>query len=152
MFLEISNTTADAENQATAPILRNALRYAGVILIPRLVGVTVLDPHILRIYGQEFTVSGTVLAYWYVDDLIVFDFPYAAIRKQRLFAHEWRSLLSAQGRITVIHVLTVSSRDPHRNRFGRYPADATANRRWRCRRRQSVIRRAGPADGAGVDR
>lgn len=60
-FPEISNATADADQQAAAPILEDALRYGGLILIPGLVGGAVLGPRILRIYGQEFTVGGTVL-------------------------------------------------------------------------------------------
>ncbi|GAB3313403.1 oligosaccharide flippase family protein [Haloplanus salinarum] len=60
-FPEISSATADAENQAAAPILEDALRYAGLILVPGLVGAAILGPRILRIYGREFTVGGTVL-------------------------------------------------------------------------------------------
>jgi len=60
-FPEISSATADAERQAAAPILEDALRYAGLILIPGLVGGAILGPRILRIYGEEFTVGGTVL-------------------------------------------------------------------------------------------
>ena len=60
----ISNATfptANAENQSAAPILEDALSYAGLILIPGLVGAAILGPRILRIYGPEFTVGGTVL-------------------------------------------------------------------------------------------
>ncbi|AZH26330.1 oligosaccharide flippase family protein [Haloplanus aerogenes] len=60
-FPEISNTTADAANQAAAPILEDSLRYAGLILIPGLVGTVILGSRILRIYGTEFTVGETVL-------------------------------------------------------------------------------------------
>jgi O-antigen/teichoic acid export membrane protein len=61
IFPEISNLTADSPNQAAAPILQDALRYAGLILVPGLVGAAIIGPHILRIYGSEFTVGGTVL-------------------------------------------------------------------------------------------
>ena len=60
-FPEISSVTTDADNQAAAPILRDTLRYGGVILVPGFVGAAVLGPRILRIYGTEFTVGGTVL-------------------------------------------------------------------------------------------
>lgn len=61
IFPEISNLTSEGETQMAAPILRDALTYAGVILIPGLVGATILGPRILRIYGSEFTVGTTVL-------------------------------------------------------------------------------------------
>lgn len=60
-FPEISSITADADHQAAAPILEDAMRYGGLILIPGLVGGAVLGPRILRIYGPEFTAGGTVL-------------------------------------------------------------------------------------------
>jgi O-antigen/teichoic acid export membrane protein len=60
-FPEISNASAADDPQAAAPILRDALRYAGLILIPGLVGATILGPRILRIYGSEFVVGTTVL-------------------------------------------------------------------------------------------
>lgn len=61
VFPEISNVTAEGEQQNAAPILKDALSYGGLILIPGLVGATIVGPRILRIYGQEFTVGGTVL-------------------------------------------------------------------------------------------
>ena len=60
-FPEISSATADADNQVAAPIVQDALRYAGLILIPGLVGASILGPRILRIYGEEFAVGGHVL-------------------------------------------------------------------------------------------
>lgn len=60
-FPEISNITADEATQAAAPIVRDSLRYAGIILIPGLIGGAILAPRILRIYGPEFTVGATVL-------------------------------------------------------------------------------------------
>lgn len=61
IFPEISNLTVGADSQDAAPILRDALRYAGVILIPGLVGAAAIGPRILHIYGQEFTAGATVL-------------------------------------------------------------------------------------------
>ena len=60
-FPEISSATADADSQVAAPIVQDALRYAGLILIPGLVGAMILGPRILRIYGEEFAVGGHVL-------------------------------------------------------------------------------------------
>lgn len=60
-FPEISNVTAEGNKQDAAPILRDTLRYGGLILVPGLVGAAIVGPRILRIYGPEFTAGGTVL-------------------------------------------------------------------------------------------
>lgn len=60
-FPEISSASAGSTEQSVSPILEDALRYAGLILVPGTVGAAILGPRILRIYGQEFTVGGTVL-------------------------------------------------------------------------------------------
>jgi O-antigen/teichoic acid export membrane protein len=60
-FPEISSVTADGDHQTAASILEDALRYGGLILIPGLVGAAVVGPRLLRIYGEEFAIGGTVL-------------------------------------------------------------------------------------------
>lgn len=59
-FPEISNVTSGGDTQDAAPILQDALRYGGLILVPGLVGAAIVGPRILRIYGPEFTAGGTV--------------------------------------------------------------------------------------------
>lgn len=61
IFPEISDVTVESNNDAAAPILEDAMRYAGLILLPGLVGAAIIGPRILRIYGSEFTVGGAVL-------------------------------------------------------------------------------------------
>jgi len=61
IFPQISNLSATEGDQAAAPIFTDALRYAGLILLPGMVGGLLLSRRILRIYGQEFQVGGTVL-------------------------------------------------------------------------------------------
>jgi O-antigen/teichoic acid export membrane protein len=61
IFPQISNLSANQDEEAVASILTDALRYAGLILIPGVVGGFLLNQRILRIYGPEFQQGGTVL-------------------------------------------------------------------------------------------
>lgn len=61
IFPQISNLSANEDEQVAAPIFTDALRYAGLILLPGLVGGVLLSQRILRIYGEEFQLGGTVL-------------------------------------------------------------------------------------------
>lgn len=61
IFPQISNLSSDQDYEAITPILTDALRYAGLILIPGVVGGLLLDQRILRIYGPEFQKGGPVL-------------------------------------------------------------------------------------------
>jgi O-antigen/teichoic acid export membrane protein len=60
-FPEISSVTAEGDHQIAASILEDALRYGGLVLVPGLVGAAVVGPRLLRIYGEEFAIGGTVL-------------------------------------------------------------------------------------------
>ena len=60
LFPEMSEQSANDDLQSVANLLEDALSYAGLILIPGLVGGLILGERILRIYGEEFT-QGTVV-------------------------------------------------------------------------------------------
>lgn len=60
LFPEMSERSANDDPQSVANLLEDALSYAGLLLIPGLVGGVILGERILRIYGDEFT-QGTVI-------------------------------------------------------------------------------------------
>lgn len=70
MFPKMSETAADGNPEAVASLLNDALSYAGLILIPGLVGGTLLAPRILRIYSPEFTQAGIVMSVLIIATLL----------------------------------------------------------------------------------
>jgi len=60
IFPEVSKLSATEGRDRAAPLVHDALAYAGLIVIPGLVGAVLLGPRILRIYGTEF-VRGTAV-------------------------------------------------------------------------------------------
>jgi O-antigen/teichoic acid export membrane protein len=61
MFPAISQLAEEAELEVVAGLVTDSLRFAGVFLIPGVVGAWLLGTDVLRIYGPEFTKGGTIL-------------------------------------------------------------------------------------------
>lgn len=61
LFPEMSELSVKEDPEAVSKLLDTALSYAGILLIPGLVGGGILSEQILRIYGSDFTQAGTVL-------------------------------------------------------------------------------------------
>ena len=62
MFPEMSKLSTDDGPGAVAGLTEDALTYAGLILVPGLVGALVLGDRIMEIYGEEFVPGTDVLA------------------------------------------------------------------------------------------
>lgn len=61
MFPEISKETSDGTVDRAAEYLNQSLAFAGLFVIPGLVGTVVIGDAVLAIYGDEFVQGGTVL-------------------------------------------------------------------------------------------
>ncbi|WP_121740993.1 oligosaccharide flippase family protein [Natronorubrum halophilum] len=61
LFPEISSVAADDERDRIVNLLDDAFAYAGLFLIPGLVGSALIGDFVLRIYGPEFGVGHVVL-------------------------------------------------------------------------------------------
>lgn len=61
LFPAMSESATDGSPEAVADLLNTALAFAGLIIIPGLVGATLLGERILLIYGSDFTQAGPVL-------------------------------------------------------------------------------------------
>lgn len=61
LFPEMSERAANSGSQTVADLLDAALAYAGLFLIPGLVGGALLGDRLLTIYGDEFSQGGLVL-------------------------------------------------------------------------------------------
>ncbi|PCR91545.1 oligosaccharide flippase family protein [Natrinema ejinorense] len=70
MFPEMSSLSAEEDAQSVTDLFETALTYGGLILIPGLIGGTLLGERLLRIYGEEFTQGATVLSVLIVATLI----------------------------------------------------------------------------------
>lgn len=70
LFPEMSKIAATDDQEAVSELLDAALSYAGLFLIPGLIGGGILGERILRIYGPDFTQAGTVLAILIVATLV----------------------------------------------------------------------------------
>ena len=70
LFPEMSEQSAKDDPQSVVNLLEDALAYAGLILIPGLVGGVILAERILRIYGDEFTQGAVVLGILIVAALV----------------------------------------------------------------------------------
>ena len=97
MFPAISELSSDARREEVAGLVTDSVRFAGLLLVPGLVGAAILQGEVLRIYGPEFTKGGLVLVvlvaarlvYVYqqqfVNALNATDRPDLAFRVQGLF-------------------------------------------------------------------
>jgi O-antigen/teichoic acid export membrane protein len=70
VFPEMSQLSTEENPQAAVDLFETALSYAGLLLIPGVVGSLVVGERILRIYGDEFTQGVAVLALLVVACLI----------------------------------------------------------------------------------
>jgi O-antigen/teichoic acid export membrane protein len=70
VFPEMSELAAKEDPQAAADLFESAVAYAGLLLVPGVVGSLVVGERILRIYGDAFTQGVTVLALLVVACLI----------------------------------------------------------------------------------
>lgn len=70
LFPEMSKISSTYDPEAVSELLNTALSYAGLFLIPGLIGGSILGERILRIYGPDFTQAEIVLAILIVATLI----------------------------------------------------------------------------------
>jgi O-antigen/teichoic acid export membrane protein len=62
LFPEMSESAVAEDSETVSDLLNTALSYAGLIMIPGLVGGTMIGERLLRVYGSEFTQAGLVLS------------------------------------------------------------------------------------------
>ena len=70
LFPEMSSLSADEDSEAVADLFETALAFAGLVLIPGLIGGTILGEQLLQVYGDDFSRGGTVLSVLIVATLI----------------------------------------------------------------------------------
>jgi O-antigen/teichoic acid export membrane protein len=70
LFPEMSSLSADNNQGQVSDLFETALAFAGLILIPGLVGATVLGERLLRVYGDEFSQGAVVLSVLIIATLI----------------------------------------------------------------------------------
>lgn len=61
MFPEISKVSTEHDSEAVRDLVSNAIGYAGLVIIPGVVGGALLGDRLLRIYGSTFADGATVL-------------------------------------------------------------------------------------------
>ena len=61
LFPELSKRSAADDNQMIRTLTNDALTYAGLFLIPGIVGGTILGDRLMRIYGSGFEIGAEVL-------------------------------------------------------------------------------------------
>lgn len=62
LFPEMSESAVAGDSEAVSNLLNTALSFAGLIIIPGLVGGTLIGERLLQIYGSDFTQAGVVLS------------------------------------------------------------------------------------------
>jgi O-antigen/teichoic acid export membrane protein len=62
LFPEMSESAAADDPETVSNLLNTSLSYAGLIIIPGIVGGTLIGERLLRIYGPDFTQAGLVLS------------------------------------------------------------------------------------------
>ncbi|WP_128905694.1 flippase [Halorubrum amylolyticum] len=70
LFPEMSSLSAEENRKSVASLFETALTFAGLILIPGLVGGTLLGERLLRVYGEGFSRGAPVLSVLIVATLI----------------------------------------------------------------------------------
>ncbi|MCH7660297.1 MAG: polysaccharide biosynthesis protein [Euryarchaeota archaeon] len=73
LFPEMSSVSANDGPRAVAGLTEDALTYAGLILIPGLVGTVIVGDRLLRMYGETF-VAGTEILSVLVVALLVYTY------------------------------------------------------------------------------
>lgn len=61
LFPEISKLGAEREHDRIRSLMEDAVAYAGLFLIPGLVGAVLVGDRILRVYGPDYAAASTVL-------------------------------------------------------------------------------------------
>ena len=61
LFPELSKLASDEDAEMIGTLTRDALAYAGLFLVPGLVGGTLLGDRVMRVYGPGFEIGATVL-------------------------------------------------------------------------------------------
>lgn len=70
LFPEMSSLSANEDREAVSDLFETALAFAGIVLIPGLVGGTILGERLLRVYGEGFSQGAVVLSVLIVATLI----------------------------------------------------------------------------------
>ncbi|QSW99640.1 flippase [Haloterrigena alkaliphila] len=70
-FPEISELSSKRNTESVTDLVENALSYSGLLLIPGLVGGTIIGERLLRIYGEEFIQGTTILVVLIIANLIM---------------------------------------------------------------------------------
>lgn len=71
LFPKISELSANEEVGAVRNLVEDSLAYAGLFLVPGIVGGAILGRRILRIYGGEFTQGATILVILIVANFVM---------------------------------------------------------------------------------
>ncbi|WP_290811045.1 lipopolysaccharide biosynthesis protein [Halovivax sp.] len=73
LFPEISAVSSDGDGAAVASLVEDSVAYAGIFLIPGLVGAAIVGDRLLLIYGREF-VEGTAVLWLLVAGYLVYGY------------------------------------------------------------------------------
>ena len=70
LFPEMSSLATNEDQRAVGDLFETSLAFAGLILIPGLVGGTILGEELLRVYGEDFSQGSIILSVLIVATLI----------------------------------------------------------------------------------
>lgn len=70
LFPTISNLSSENSLEVVSDLVNDALAYAGLFIVPGLVGSLIIGDRVLSIYGEEFTGGATVLVLLVVAQLV----------------------------------------------------------------------------------
>jgi len=70
LFPEMSSLSAENAQEQVGDLFETSLAFAGLILIPGLVGATILGERLLQVYGDEFSQGAVVLSVLIIATLI----------------------------------------------------------------------------------
>ncbi|WP_281194042.1 polysaccharide biosynthesis C-terminal domain-containing protein [Halorubrum sp. F4] len=70
LFPEMSSLSADDDLQEVADLFETAIAFGGLILIPGLVGGTLLGEQLLQVYGEDFSQGNVILSILIIATLI----------------------------------------------------------------------------------
>lgn len=73
LFPEISKVSKQQSDEAASELIQDALAYGGLIIIPGLIGGSLLSDRLLEVYGQEF-VQGTEVFPFLLLSLLFYTF------------------------------------------------------------------------------
>jgi len=70
LFPEMSQSAASEDPESVSDLLNTALSFAGLIMIPGLVGASLIGERLLRVYGSDFTQASLVLSVLIIATLL----------------------------------------------------------------------------------